>query len=180
MIDYLNIINKYYIPQTPLYELLIKHSSDVTNKALKIAKNCGEDVDLDFIYESAMLHDIGIFKTQAPSIYCGGNERYICHGVIGSELLQSEGLSKHALVCERHTGAGLSLKDIISQKLPLPHRDMLPISVEEKIICYADKFFSKSHLDREKSVDEIFREMEKYGIDTVNRFKDLHIRFGEK
>ena len=39
-------------------------------------------------------------------------------------------------------------EEIISQHLPIsPPRDLLPESVEEKLVCYADKFFSKSHPD---------------------------------
>ena len=64
---------------------------------------------------------------------------------------------RHALVCERHTGAGLSLKDIMDQKLPVPPREMLPVSMEEQVICFADKFFSKTHLDREKTVGGLVR-----------------------
>ena len=66
--------------------------------------------------------------------------------------MRQEGYPRHALVCERHTGAGLSLDDIISQNLPVPHRDMLPVSLEEQVVCFADKFYSKTHLEKEKSV----------------------------
>ena len=65
--------------------------------------------------------------------------------------MRSEGYPRHALVCERHTGAGLSLEDIIAQNLPVPHRDMLPVSMEEQVVCFADKFYSKTHLEREKA-----------------------------
>ena len=76
---------------------------------------------------------------------------YICHGYLGAELVRKEGFPKHALVCERHTGAGLSLQNIIQQDLPVPHREMTPVSLEEQIICFADKF-SKSKLDHEKEL----------------------------
>ena len=66
-----------------------------------------------------------------------------CHGYLGAELVRKEGFPKHALVCERHTGAGLSLQNIIQQDLPVPHREMTPVSLEEQIICFADKFFFK-------------------------------------
>ena len=46
---------------------------------------------------------------------------------------------------KRHTGAGLTKKEIIEQELPLPQQDFLPETTEEKLICYADKFFSKTH-----------------------------------
>ena len=76
----------------------------------------------------------------------------------------------HALVCERHTGAGLSLQDIEEQNLPVPHRDMLPVSLEEEIICFADKFFSKTKLDKEKSLEKARKSVEKHGGNGVQRF----------
>ena len=40
-------------------------------------------------------------------------------------------------------GAGMSLQSIIDQQLPVPHRNMVPVSLEEQVICFADKFFLK-------------------------------------
>jgi len=50
---------------------------------------------------------------------------------------------------------------------------MRPISIEEQIICYADKFFSKNSNGngREKSVKKVLKEIEAYGPDKVDRFK---------
>lgn len=169
----LDIINKYYSKDSNLYTLLIEHSQAVTKKALTIAHKHPElNADTRFISEAAMLHDIGIFKTQAPSIHCLGEYPYIAHGYLGSELLQQEGYPRHALVCERHTGTGISLDEIIKKNLPLPHRDMLPISIEEQIICFADKFYSKSRSEKEKSIDEIMAEMSKFGEKPIEKFKE--------
>ena len=65
------------------------------------------------------------------------------------------GYPQHARVCERHTGAGLTKREIIEQELPLPQQDFLPETTEEKLICYADKFFSKTHLDIEKTSNRL-------------------------
>lgn len=167
-----DIINKYYTTDSELYNLLVKHSEDVTRKALFIAEKHPElNADTDFIGEAAMLHDIGIFKTHAPSINCFGDYPYIAHGYLGSELLQREGYPRHALVCERHTGTGISLEEIITKNLPLPHRDMQPVSIEEQIICFADKFFSKSKPIKEKATEEILLEMSKFGQEGVTKFR---------
>lgn len=84
--------------------------------------------------------------------------------------MRKEGYPRHALVCERHTGMGLSLAIIIERNLPIPHRDMQPVSMEEQLICFADKFFSKTKLDKEKPVDKIRQSLEKYGEEGVLRF----------
>ena len=119
-----------------------------------------------------MLHDIGIFRCYAAGIQCFGTEPYICHGRIGAELLRSEGFPRHARVCERHTGAGITKAQIIAQNLPLPQQDFLPETMEEKVICYADKFFSKTHLDREKTIEQAERSLSKFGDEGVLRFRE--------
>ena len=125
-----------------------------------------------------MLHDIGIFKCDAAGIQCFGTESYICHGRIGAELLRSEGFPRHARVCERHTGAGITKAQIIAQNLPLPQQDFLPETMEEKVICYADKFFSKTHLDREKTIEQAEKSLSKFGEEGVLRFREWEKCFG--
>lgn len=125
-----------------------------------------------------MLHDIGIFKCDAAGIQCFGTEPYICHGRIGAEFLRSEGFPRHARVCERHTGAGITKAQIIAQNLPLPQQDFLPETMEEKVICYADKFFSKTHLDREKTIEQAEKSLSKFGEEGVLRFREWEKCFG--
>lgn len=176
--NYKIILNKYYEEGSALLDLLLIHSEMVAKKALKVADESKLDIDKDFVYDASMLHDIGIFKCNAPDIYCNGDQPYIRHGIIGGELLRREGLEKYARVCERHTGAGLTAKEIAETGLPLPHMDFLPESLEEKLICYADKFFSKSgNFREEKSLERVRTSMAKFGKDSLNRFEALHSLF---
>lgn len=171
--DTIALVQKYYDFNSTAYEILLNHSQAVTQKALLIAKTHPEwKANLVFIEEAGMLHDIGIFMTNAPSIGCFGSHQYIEHGYLGADLLRKEGLPRHALVCERHTGVGLSRAEIIEKKLPLPHRDMLPISLEEQIICFSDKFFSKSHPGIELSLHAVRLSLSKFGNNVVNRFDE--------
>ncbi|MBP1615044.1 MAG: metal dependent phosphohydrolase [Bacteroidetes bacterium] len=167
----IDLIYKYYPVEDELRNILLVHSRSVTRKALDIAHNHPElNLDESFLAEASMLHDIGIFLTDAPSIYCFGSQPYICHGYLGADLVRQAGLPRHALVCERHTGAGLSLKEIVEQQLPIPHRDMTPQSLEEQVVCFADKFFSKTHLDKEKSVTNARKSISKHGEEGLARF----------
>ena len=169
--NYLEIIDKYYKDNAELRRLLIRHSEDVARKALEVAQRRSDlGIDREFVLEAAMLHDIGIFKTNAPGIYCFGRAPYISHGILGAELLRNEGFSRHAFVCERHTGAGLTKKEIIVQRLPLPHDDFMPVSMEEQVICFADCFFSKTKPEKEKSVESIRRKMKKIGRRSLKQF----------
>ena len=168
----LNLIHKYYAGQPELEQILLKHSEDVAQKVLEIAEAHPEfHLDRQFLYEAAMLHDIGILYVDAPGICCHGTKPYICHGMLGAELLRNEGLPAHARVAERHTGTGLAKEEILRQSLPLPPRDFVPETLEEKIICYADKFFSKSHLEEVKTPEQAMRSLEKFGPSCVDTFK---------
>lgn len=171
-----NILKKHYDTSSLGFEILLRHSQDVTRKAVKIA-SAMKNVDVDFVAEASMLHDIGVYLTHAPDIGCHGDMPYICHGYLGREILEKEGLPRHALVSERHTGTGLTKDDIISNDLPIPHRDMLPTSIEEIIICYSDKFFSKNpkQFGQEKSYDKVLKEMAKFGADNAERFRQWHL-----
>jgi uncharacterized protein len=172
--DPLEIISKYYNPRSKAYNILVTHCQVVAEKALKIAQHHKEFfADTNFILEAASMHDIGIFKTNSPHLYCYGEHPYLCHGFLGSELLDIEGYPDHALVCERHIGVGITSEEIIANKLPLPLRDYVPLSVEEQIICFADTFFSKSHdLMREKTVDEVRKSVKRFGNGHLARFNE--------
>jgi len=179
--DPLKIIKKYYPENSKLFKVLIKHSEAVAQKALKIAKKFSE-VDKNFIYEAAMLHDIGVIFTYIPKLNPDGKYPYIAHGYLGREILEKEGLPKHALVCERHMGVGITKEEIIKKNLPLPPRDMIPITLEEKIIAFADKFYSKhpDEIIKEKSVEQIIKDLKKYGEDKVKIFEEWLKLFGEE
>lgn len=169
--DPIGIIEKYYKKEDEAYRILVDHSSAVAEMALKLAKRRPDlSPDLGFLSEAAMLHDIGIFKTSASVLHCFGPNPYICHGFLGAELLVKEGFPRHALVCERHTGTGLSLDYILREGLPLPQREMLPVSIEEQLVCFADKFFSKTHLGEEYSVEKARSKLERFGEETLGRF----------
>ncbi|MDE6290169.1 MAG: HDIG domain-containing protein [Muribaculaceae bacterium] len=172
------LITRYYEEGSALLDLLLTHSGMVARKALAVADAARLDIDRDFVYNASMLHDIGIFRCDAPGIYCHGAEPYIRHGVIGAELMRREGLEEYARVCERHTGSGLTAKEIAETGMPLPPMDFLPETLEEKLICYADKFFSKSGDPKEeKSLDRVRRSMSKFGSDSLARFDALHSLF---
>lgn len=172
------LIHKYYVLQPKLEEILLKHSRDVAQRSLQIADAHPElHIDRTFIYEAAMLHDIGVLYTDAPGIECHGTEHYLRHGILGAQILRQEGLPLHARVAERHTGTGLTASTIRNQKLPLPEQDFVPETVEEQIICYADKFYSKSRLDTPKTLEQVLVSLSRYGVDEMNRFREWNALF---
>jgi uncharacterized protein len=173
--DPTKILFEYYPPGAPLTRTLLRHSEQVRDKALETAGKVAHlNPDRAFIAEAAMLHDIGIYRTAAAALGCRGDAPYIRHGVIGRRILEEHGFTRHALVCERHVGVGISRREIRERNLPLPDRDMLPASLEEIIVCYADKFFSKSNGNAPHRSEEIVAQLRSFGQEQADRFLEWH------
>ncbi|GBC63055.1 phosphohydrolase [Desulfonema ishimotonii] len=169
-----DIINELYAPGSALHTMLMEHNRRVARKALEIAEKVPHlNPDVQFIEEAAMLHDIGIFMTDVPPLCCHGDHPYIRHGILGRAILEARGFHRHALVCERHVGVGITAGDIGKHRLPLPVRDMRPRSTEEEIIAYADKFYSKDcqTVVRENSLEEITAGLERHGREKAEIFR---------
>lgn len=158
------IIDKYYPEGSPLRDIYMRHAHSVTNLALEIATRKHLHLDPVLIEAAAMLHDIGIFLCNAPGIHCHGSEPYISHGPLGADLLRREGAPEWAArVAERHTGTGLG--------------EMVPETELERLICYADKFFSKSGSVQRKSLSDVEKSMARFGPENLARFHSLHSQF---
>lgn len=169
--DVNEIIDRYYPQDNELKNIYMLHACAVADFALELARRHPElGLEEQFVYEAAMLHDIGIFLTDAPRIHCHGTEQYLCHGYLGAQLLRSLGYERHARVCERHTGTGLTKDVIVQNGWNLPARDFLPETLEEQLICFADKFFSKTKfLTHPRSYEQVVESMRKISEESVEK-----------
>lgn len=173
------IITGFYPVGSPTRSLLLRHGELVGGKALAILDRAPWlRADREFVVQAAMLHDIGIGRTCCPELGCHGTLPYVCHGAEGRAMLDPLGLERHGLVCERHVGVGVSRGQVVRGQWPMPPRDMLPLSVEERLICYADKFFSKTDNGaHEKTVADICAGLARHAAQYVDRFLALHREF---
>ena len=181
MYSYQAIIDRHYPAGTPLRQILEHHSRQVADLAREINRTRHLGLDDGDVEAAAMLHDIGIFMTDAPGIHCHGTEPYLRHGVLGAELLRAEGTPEWlARVAERHTGAGITAAEIAAKHLPLPAgRDLAPETLLEKLICYADKFYSKSCTMQRKSLEHVRASIQHHFPESAERFEALHTLFGD-
>jgi len=173
------VLQRYFTGEA--LKVMVTHGRVVADLALAIGRGQAlSDTELEFIEEAAMLHDIGTCRVEAFDIGLHGPHPYIMHGILGRQILEEEGLPRHALVCERHIGVGLTVSDIVKQRLPLPQRDMIPLTVPEEIICFADLFFSKKpgRLERRKPVAKVRAKLAGFGVDKVQIFDSWLERFG--
>lgn len=177
-LDPIVVIHKYYPEDNALRRLLLHHSRQVAERALLVAEKHPElGLDKSLLRAGAMLHDVGIFLTDAPGIHCHGTEPYLLHGYLGAQLMRAEGLETIARICERHTGTGLTMERIRERGLSLPEGIYTPATLEEQVVCYADKFYSKSHPERERTIEQTAQSLQKFGEEDVQRFLAWAERF---
>ncbi len=118
-------------------ERVICHCKAVSALAVKFARTCenkGITVDINLVEVGGLLHDIGRSKTHD-----------ITHAVVGVEIAKSLDLPE-PLICiiERHIGGGIAAEE--AKKLGLPVKDYFPVTLEEKLVAYADKLISGSEI----------------------------------
>ncbi|MFX1277017.1 MAG: HDIG domain-containing metalloprotein [Promethearchaeota archaeon] len=126
------------------------HSHSVAKKALNIANKIKKiELDKNLIEVGALLHDIG--RTQTHGFK---------HGMEGGKILKLHGCSEELIrICETHILGGLDKED--AKKVGLPEKDFLPKTIEEKIVCLADKYMKGT---KEVSIDQRFKKwFSKYG-----------------
>ena len=185
MCDFQKLIDRYYPADTSenraLRDIYMRHCRAVAELALKLAADNHLEIAPEVIRTAAMLHDIGIVMTDAPGIHCHGTERYLMHGPLGAEMIRKAGLpEKYARVARRHTGAGLTIAEMHALSIPVEdsREDMMPETTLERLICYADKFFSKSGDMKQKSLEQARRSISKFGEISALRFEKLQEEFG--
>ena len=179
--DISNLIDKYYPEDSIGRSKYVPHVEVVASTVQQIIDhNSSLKIDRQLAINGAYLHDIGICMTNEPRLGCYGQTPYIQHGICGRDILLKEGFEKYAMFCERHIGIGLSKEFAIRHGFPLPQRDMNPKTIEEKIVCFADKFFSKSKEDLTKPEDllSIRKEINSYGCNGLKIFDEWCKIFG--
>ncbi len=175
MRKYPEIIDDFYIDNKQAKEILLKHSFHVADKALEINLKKSLNLDERYIFEASLLHDIGMIKTNAPNLCCFGDKPYLWHGVLGAEMLNGTKYEKYQDICKDHFGVGLNKQEVIN--LQIGTEAMEPTTIEEKLIAYADNFFSKKYIEKidvELSLDDIVNNLNRFGADKVEKFWEFY------
>ncbi len=144
---------------------VISHCQAVAALSLEIANQLqkkGLKLDLKLVEAGALLHDIGRSKTNAVE-----------HGVVGAQIAESEGLPQSVVrIIRRHVGGGITAEEAAA--LGWPRDVYVPVSLEEKIVSYADKLVDNSRRGRVPIDFEIER-LEAKGLkDAAERVRKLH------
>jgi uncharacterized protein (TIGR00295 family) len=109
---------------------VINHCIAVADYALETARRLqgkGFKIDLALIEAGALLHDIGRSRTHS-----------VDHSLVGAQIIQKLGLPKSLVnIIKRHVGAGITSDE--AERLGWPKDNYIPQTLEEKVVCYADK-----------------------------------------
>ena len=126
---------------------VIKHCILVSKVSVDLAgkvKEKGHKVDIELCQIGGLTHDIGRSKTHN-----------IFHGSEGAKILKRH--PKLARIAERHIGGGIDNEE--ARVLKLPVGDYMPESIEEKIVCYADKLVQGEKIMKDASIE--YKKLEK-------------------
>lgn len=129
----------------------IDHSIQVADIALQISDRIlkeGQSVDKDVVDKGALLHDIGYIRSTGELNEVPGWEQYeikipsddINHPMVGAIIVKEWGFSDKIFDCVlRHNIGGFTVEECRLLKLdPIPEKDCTPMTIEEKLVHYAD------------------------------------------
>jgi uncharacterized protein len=144
-------------------EKVINHCMAVTELALETArtlKERGLEIDFELVEIGALLHDIGRSKTHS-----------VHHAVVGAEIAKSAGLPDSVVsIIRRHVGGGITASE--AEKLGWPKDVYVPVTLEEKVVSYADKLIEKGKRAPIKVTIEKLSEEKKY--EAAERVRKLY------
>ena len=141
---------------------VIRHCKAVAKLAVETAEVCkrkGYDVDVALVEIGALLHDIGRSRTHT-----------VHHAIVGAEIAESAGLPKLVVsIIKRHVGGGITRSD--AEKLGWPSDDVyVPVTLEEKIVSYADKLVEgTSRVRVEMVIEQLSRDFLPEAAERVRR-----------
>jgi len=152
-----------FLKQSGCRQNVIRHVEAVSDLAVDIAeaiRNRGYPVNVKLVEIGALLHDIGRSKTHS-----------VHHAVAGAEIAESFGLPQQVVsIIKRHVGGGITARE--AKKLGWPRDVYIPQTVEEKIVCYADKLVEgSSRISIEKTIDKLSQDLP---ISAIERMWKLH------
>ncbi|MCW4000538.1 MAG: HDIG domain-containing protein [Candidatus Bathyarchaeota archaeon] len=109
---------------------VVNHCLAVADYAKQLAQKLQKRhfrVNVELVEAGAVLHDLGRAKTNTVN-----------HSLVGAQLAQSLQLPQPIVdIIKRHVGAGITQKE--AEALGWPQDVYVPQTLEEKIVCYADK-----------------------------------------
>ena len=177
-ISEIKTLHQKHAPSPEVFESVFSHCQIVCEIAEELISKSDIQCDVELVKSGALIHDIGVYKlTDKEGVE--DRKNYIRHGIEGYKILKDEGFPESLCrIAERHTGVGISRDQIFANNLPLPPKDYIAETIEEKLVMYADKFHSKNP-DNFNSFESYRTFVRRHGEESVKKFEELAILFGK-
>lgn len=143
---------------------VIIHCESVAKLAKETAQTLqknGLKVNVELVEAGALLHDLGRSRTHTVN-----------HVVVGAEIARKAGVPEPVLaIIKRHVGGGLTAAE--AAELGWPKDVYVPVTLEEKIVSYADKLVETSEcVPIELTVNRLRQEKLDAAADRVQKLYD--------
>ena len=152
---------------------VINHCKAVMELAVETAgilSGNGLKIDSALVEVGALLHDIGRSKTNT-----------VHHAVVGAEIAKSAGLPDSVVsIIKRHVGGGINASE--AEKLGWPEDVYVPVTLEEKVVSYADKLIENSQrAPIDVTVGKLIGELKYEAADRVRKlYEEITGLIGDK
>ena len=148
-----------FLVESGCRENVLRHVEAVSALAVEIAEACrkkGYNVDVHLVEVGGLLHDIGRAKTHS-----------VHHAVLGANIARSLGLPEPVIsIIKRHVGGGITARE--ARKLGWPKDVYVPLTLEEKIVSYADKLIEGSRrVPIEVTIEELSKDLPPTAIERL-------------
>jgi len=179
MVRAIQALHQKYAPNQEVFDLVWVHCRIVADIAAQLAARSETGANKELVRVGCLLHDIGVYTLYTETGY-DKTKPYITHGICGEEILRGEGFDRAIYrFASHHTGAGLTKKQIVERKLPLPAMDFLAETIEEELVMYADKFHSKTTPPHFNSYEYYASYSARFGEEASVGFARLAEKFGK-
>lgn len=174
-------LHRKYARSEQDFNLIYTHCQIVEAIAMQLIDNRTLPIDRQLVHVGCMLHDLGVYPLMDRE---GRITKGVTHGIIGEELLKSEGFPEVIWrLASHHTGVGLTKEDVVNQGLPIPIADYTAVTDEERMVMYADKFHTKNRPPTDPPHFCTFEwyksSVRQFGEDKIIKFEALADLFGK-
>jgi uncharacterized protein len=169
-------LHKKYAPNDRLFDLVFTHCKIVRDIAVQIAIDKKLSVNEELLITGALLHDIGTYAF-IEQFEKTGESKYYQHAVAGYQIVKNEGVPEDVCkIVQHHMRLGLTKEQIKYESLDIPLEDYSPVTTEEEVVMYADKFHSKK--PQFNSYESYLSFIQQFGKEQVVKFESLSKKLG--
>jgi uncharacterized protein len=137
-------LHRRYAVNDKVFKIVYEHCQIIAEIASWCVAKNKLAVNEEILTAGCLLHDIGTYALFNEDAKITNRHNYLQHTILGAALLREEGFDERLSAMVRTHGLmGLSEQEITANGFGMPRTDYLPVTLEARLLCYADRFHSK-------------------------------------